>query len=125
MDYVPFSSKFMWAGAFQHNLPTGLKEERTQPVFTYNPRQITLRETLQLPPGFGVRKLSDERDVGGELSHLKSAWKKSGSTVELNQVWSMRDRWIAVKDYPEVWKVYSALKKTDDLAVVLEKGGAR
>jgi len=37
----------------------------------------------------------------------------------------MRDRWIGLKDYPEVWKVFSALKKTDDLAVVFEKGGAR
>ena len=125
MDYVPFSSKFMWAGGPQHNLPTGLAEERTQPVFTYNPRQITLRETLQLPPGFSVRKLADDRDIGGDLAHLKSTWKKSGSTVELNQVWRMRDRWIAVKDYSEVWKVFSALKKTDDLAVVFEKGGAR
>jgi hypothetical protein len=125
MDYVPFSSKFMWAGGPQHNLPTGLAEKRTQPVFTYNPRQITLRETVQLPPGYAVRKLADDRDLGGDLAHLKSAWKKSGSTVELNQVWRMRDRWIGLKDYPEVWKVYSALKKTDDLAVVFEKGGAR
>jgi len=125
MDYVPFSSKFMWAGGPQHNLPTGLAEERTQPVFTYNPRQITLRETLQLPPGFSVRKLADDRDLGGDLAHLKSTWKKSGSTLELNQVWRMRDRWIGLKDYPEVWKVFSALKKTDDLAVVFEKGGAR
>jgi hypothetical protein len=125
MDYVPFSSKFMWAGGPQHNVPTGLKEERTQPVFTYNPRQITLRETVQLPPGYAVRKLADDRDLGGDLAHLKSAWKKSGSTIELNQVWRLRDRWIAMKDYPEVWKVFSALKKNDDLAVVFEKGGAR
>jgi transglutaminase-like putative cysteine protease len=125
MDYVPFSSKFMWAGAYQHNLPTGLTEKRTEPVFTYNPRQITLRETVQLPPGFSVRKLAADRDAGGEIAHLKSTWKKVGSTVELNQTWRMRDRWIPVKDYPEVWKVFSALKKSDDLAVTFEKGGAR
>ncbi|RPH93179.1 DUF3857 domain-containing protein [candidate division KSB1 bacterium] len=125
MDYTPFVSKFMWAGGPQHNIPTGLTKDRTQPVFTYNPRQITLKETVQLPPGFSARKLADERDIGGEIAHLKSNWKKVSGGIELNQVWRLRDRWIGPKDYSEVWKAYKALQNTDDLAVTLEKGGAK
>lgn len=125
MDYVPFAAKFMWAGGAQHNLPTGLKKDRSQPVFTYNPRQITLKETLQLPSGFTVRKLADDRDIGGEIAHLKSSWKRTGAVLELKQIWNMRDRWIGTEHYSEVWEVFSALKNNDDLSVVLEKGGAK
>ncbi len=125
IDYQPFIGKFLFGGSFQHNLPTGLEEDRTQPVFTYNPRQITLRETLSLPAGFTARTLPDDRDIGGELAYLKGGWKKTGTNLEFSQVWSMRDRWIPLKEYDEVWEAYSALKDTEKQAVVLAKGGAK
>lgn len=125
MDYEPFVEKFLWGGGFQHNLPTGLEKERTQPVFTYNPRQITLKETLTLPPGYTVRKLPDARDVGGDLAMLKGGWKKSAAGLEFSQLWSMRERWIGLEDYDEVWAAYSALQDTKQQGVVLAKGGAK
>jgi transglutaminase-like putative cysteine protease len=126
VDYIPFSTRLLWAGGYQFNLIAGVKEKRKQPLFTYNPRHVTLKETLDLPPGFAIKKLPDARDIGGEIAHLSGGWKQTGGALQLDQIWKMRDRWIAVKDYGEAWKAFDALKDFDALAVVLEgKGGAR
>ncbi|MDD5087969.1 MAG: DUF3857 domain-containing transglutaminase family protein [bacterium] len=126
MDYEPFSAKFLFGGSYQHNLPTGLKEKRTQPVFTYNPRHITVSETLTLPAGFTAKTLPDERDTGGEIGHLNDGWEKSGAALKFSQVFKLRDRSIPLDDYDEAWQAYHSLEETaKDQALVIEKGGAK
>jgi len=126
MDYEPFSAKFLFGGSFQHNLPTGLKAKRTQPVFTYNPRHITLNETLALPVGFTATTVPDARELGGEIGALHGGWKKSGASLKFSQVFKLRDRAIPLEQYEDVWEVYHALEETaNDQALVIEKGGAK
>jgi hypothetical protein len=126
MDYTPFSQRLLWAGGYQMNLLAGLTAaERKQPILTYNPRQVTLKESLQLPSGFSVHKLPDERKVGGDASWTEGGWKKTGSGLELNEVWHVRDRWIPPKDYAEVKKAQDALKDHDALMVTLDREGGK
>jgi hypothetical protein len=126
VDYEPFSSKLLWAGGFQMNLLSGLNtEKRTQPVLTYNPRQVTVQERLSLPSGMSVDKLPDALDEGGEAAWTRGEWKKAPGAMELNYVWHVRDRYIPAKDYSDVKKATDAIKKFDKLALVIEKGGAR
>ncbi|MBU0507414.1 DUF3857 domain-containing transglutaminase family protein [bacterium] len=126
MDYEPFVSKFLFSGSYQHNLPTGLTKERTQPVFTYNPRHLTMKETLALPPGFKVRETPDAQDAGGEIAKLTGSWNKTAAGAQFTQVFKMRDRSIPLKHYDEVWAAYHGLEETaKDQALVIEKGGAK
>jgi hypothetical protein len=126
MNYVPFSAKVLWAGGGQFNMLNNLStEKREQPVFTYNPRQVTLKETLNLPPGVEADKLPDARNIGDDLVSLKGGWKKTGTTLELSQVWKLRDRWVATKEYAKIKKTTDALKKTDAMALVLTKKGGK
>ena len=86
MDYVPFASRLLWAGGFQMNImPELVSGKRTQPIFSYNPRQVTLKETLVLPAGYSARKLPDDRKAGGEVAWIKGGWKHSGNTLEFNR----------------------------------------
>jgi transglutaminase-like putative cysteine protease len=123
MDYQPFSQKLVWAGGYQMNLLSGLEaEKRTQPIFTYNPRQVTIKETLSLPSGYSVRKLPEDRNVGGKLAWTKGGWKKSGGSLELSEVWHVSERWMPATDYDEVKKATDALKDADALNVILDGG---
>jgi len=124
LDYVPFSSRLLWAGGYQMNLLSGLTaKERTQPILTYNPRQVTLQEALALPVGMSVRKMPDALDEGGEAAWTKGGWKKSGAGLELNYVWHVKERWIPVSDYADVKAATDAIKDYDKVALVIEKGG--
>ncbi|MBL0061381.1 MAG: DUF3857 and transglutaminase domain-containing protein [bacterium] len=126
LDYQPFSSKLLWAGGYQMNLLSGLdSEEREQPILTYNPRQVTLQEVLQLPPGMAIRKLPDLLHEGGEAAWTKGGWKKTPNGTELNYVWHVQERWIPVSDYADVKNATDAIKDYDKIALVIEKGGSR
>jgi hypothetical protein len=125
MDYEPFSQKLVWAGGGQMNVLTGLKKDRKQPLFTYNPRQVTIREILDLPAGVKVRKLPEARDIGGDLAYTKGGWKKSAGGLELSEVWHVRDRWVPLKDFDEVMKATNALKDHKALNVVLDREGGK
>jgi hypothetical protein len=123
MDYTPFSQRLVWAGGYQMNLLSGLDdEERKQPVFTYNPRQVTITETLTLPAGYAVRELPKERKEGGEIAWTKGGWKKNGNLLELNEVWHVSERQMPASVYPEVKKATDALKDADALNVILDGG---
>ncbi len=123
MDYQPFSQKLVWAGAGQMNVLSGFTaEKRTQPMFTYNPRQVTLKETLTLPSGYVVRKLPEDRNLGGNLAWTKGGWKKDGNALEFSEVWHVSEREMPATDYPEVKKATDALKDGDALNVILDGG---
>jgi hypothetical protein len=128
MDYQPFGQKFVWAGGYQMNVMSDIfdKKERTQPLLTYNPRQVTIKESVSLPPGFKVRKLPEARNIGGEAASTKGGWTKSSNGLEFSEVWHVRDRWIPLKDVAEVKKATEALKDAEALNVVLDReGGVR
>ncbi|HEY3293962.1 MAG TPA: DUF3857 and transglutaminase domain-containing protein [bacterium] len=126
MDYAPFSQKLVWAGGYQMNLLSGLDDEkRTQPIFSYNPRQVTIKETLSLPSGYSVRKLPDDRKEGGDVAWTKGGWKKNGGSLELSEIWHVSERWLPAKDYSEVKQATDALKNADALNVVLDREGSK
>lgn len=126
LDYQPFSSKLLWAGGYQMNLLSGLdSKERTQPILTYNPRQVTLQEVLQLPSGMSARELPKALNDGGEAAWTKGGWKKSAGGLELNYVWHVRERWIPATDYADVKEATDAIKSYDKIALVIEKGGSK
>jgi transglutaminase-like putative cysteine protease len=126
LDYTPFSQRLVWAGGYQMNILSGLdKDKRTQPIFTYNPRQTTIKETLQLPPGYTVRKLPDDRKVGGSAAWTKGGWKKTGGALEFSEVWHVQERWLPASDYSEVKKATDALKDHDGVAVILNREGGK
>ena len=126
IDYVPYSVKMLKSSGYQWNFPNDLTTEtREHPLFTYNPRHVTLTETLTLPPGMKVRELPKTRDIGSELTSLKGGWKQQGGKLELKQVWKLRDRWVAADKYGDVVKAMKAMKDTDAVALVLEKGGSK
>ena len=126
MDYVPFASRLLWAGGYQMNItPELVKGEHKQPIFTYNPRQVTLKETLSLPAGYSARTLPADRKAGGEIAWIKGGWKKSGNTLEFSQVWHIRDRWLAPELFAEVKAATAPLKDHAALTVVLAKEGGK
>jgi hypothetical protein len=126
INYVPFSAKVLWAGGAQFNVLNNLtSDKRTQPVFTYNPRHVTLKETLKLPPEFESGKLPEARDIGDEVAFLKGGWKKAGGSLVLSQIWKVRDRWTPAKEYAKIKKTTDALKKADALTVVLSRKGGK
>jgi hypothetical protein len=126
VDYVPFSIAMLKGSGYQWNFPNDLKEkEREHPLFTYNPRHVTLTETLSLPGGMKIRKLPEARDVGNDLTSMKGGWKQQNGQLELHQVWKIRDRWVPTDKFGEIWKAMSAMKDTDAITLVLEKGGKK
>ncbi|MBU0692511.1 DUF3857 and transglutaminase domain-containing protein [bacterium] len=126
MDYEPFSTKLSWAGGYQFNHMTGLNdEERTQPVHCWNPRRITIKETLSLPSGYSIDELPKKRDIGGDEAYTRGEWTKSGSAAEFNQIWRVNHRTFPAKYYDDLKASIDAFTKYDDIALVLKKGGAR
>ena len=122
MDYTPFSQRLEWAGSYQMNLLSGLTgDKRTQPIFTYNPRQVTIKETLTLPAGYSVRKLPDDRNIGGTVAWTKGGWKKSGNALEFSEVGHVSEREMPATEYAGLKKATDALKDADALNVVLER----
>jgi transglutaminase-like putative cysteine protease len=123
MDYTPFSQRFVWAGGYQMNLLSGLDaDKRTQPIFTYNPRQVTIHETLTLPAGFAVRTLPEDRNIGGDIAWTKGGWKKTGNSLEFSEVWHVSEREMPASVYPELKKATDALNDADALNVILDGG---
>lgn len=126
LDYQPFSSKLLWAGGYQMNLLSDLdSDKRTQPLLTYNPRQVTLQEVLQLPKGMAPRTLPEPLNAGGDKAWTKGSWKSVPVGAELNYVWHVQDRWIPAADYSDVKKATDAISEFDRIALVIEKGGAK
>ena len=124
LDYVPYSIKMLKGSGYQWNFPNDVTaKEREHPLFTYNPRHVTITETLTLPAGTKVRKLPDDRDMGGDLTSLKSNWTQQGGKLELSHVWRIRDRWVPADKYGEIKKLIDAARDTDAVALVIEKGG--
>jgi transglutaminase-like putative cysteine protease len=127
IDYVPFSVKLLAANGRQWNFLHDLTaKERKHPIFTYNPRHVTLRETLSLPPGFKPRELPPGRDLGDDLASLKGGWKQTGNSLLLEQIWKVRDRDMPADKYAGLKKVTDAIKDPKPVALVIErKGGKR
>ena len=126
MDYVPYSIRVLKGSTFQWNFLNDLTaKERQHPLFTYNPRHVTLTETLTLPAGMKVRELPKPRDLGDELASMNGGWKEHGGTLELKQVWKLRDNWMPASKYGVVKKVTDAMKDPDAVALVIEKGGKK
>lgn len=122
MDYIPYSIKMLRGSGFQWNFPNDVKEkEREHPLFTYNPRHVTLKESLTLPAGVKVRKRPEVRDIGNDLTSLKGGWKEQNGKMELKQVWRIRDRQIPAEKYGEIKKAIDAMRDMDAVALVLEK----
>ncbi|MBI5060410.1 DUF3857 and transglutaminase domain-containing protein [candidate division KSB1 bacterium] len=126
MDYVPYSVKLLAANGRQWNFVHDLTaKKRAHPIFTYNPRHVTLRETLLLPPGHAVRKLPEARELGDDLASLRGGWTTAGGGLTLEQVWRFRDRWIAADHYDKLKKVTDAMKDADAVSLVVDRKGGK
>ncbi len=126
MDYVPYSVVMLRGSGYQWNFPNDVTAEtREHPLFTYNPRHVTLTETLTLPAGMKVRELPKTRDVGDELTSMKGGWKQQNGKLELHQVWKIRDRWVPAEKYDDIMKAMKAMKDSDAITLVLDKGGKK
>jgi hypothetical protein len=83
-------------------------EERTQGVFVWGPQEISIRETIQLPPGY---KAEEPEDVSIEESIASASldWKAEGRRLTLKGRGVLEKRQFSVEDHSGARKVRNVL----------------
>jgi transglutaminase-like putative cysteine protease len=123
LQFSPAAAKFAQAYPRGFDLVNDLKgDERANPLFLYNTRQVVITETIDLPVGYALKNTPDTKDEGGKWATFHAEASQSGKTYNSKLEYKVFDRVIEPKYNDEVKGAYDGIKDFAGKTWLLRKG---
>jgi hypothetical protein len=121
--YSPAAAKFAQASPRTFDFVYEMKaKERQNPMLLWNPRLVTILETVTLPRGYVLKDQHKTADVKGEFASATIEVKQQRDQLQSKLTYLITQRTLQKEYYPEVKGSYDAVKDFARESWLIKKG---